>query len=749
MPLASGTRLGPYEIASPLGAGGMGEVYRARDARLDRDVAVKVLPAELSRNQQALARFEREAKAIAALSHPNILAIFDVGSSGEVHYVVTELLEGETLRSRLRRGPMPWREALEAALAIAAGLSAAHAKGITHRDLKPDNLFLTASGVLKILDFGLARVEHAAGAAEDTLTIGPTQSGAILGTYGYMSPEQARGAPAGPASDIFSCGCVLYEAVSGQRAFRGVTPADAITAVLRDSPPPLERTSAQAPAEMSRVIVRCLEKEPASRYASGRELAEALKSAASASSADASKPANTIAVLPFVNASRDPDAEYLSDGIAESIINSLARVAKIKVMPRSTVFRFKGLDTDPQSIGRELHVRVVLTGRVVQRGDTLVVSTELIDVAEGMQLWGERYNRKVSDIFALEEEIARKISESLRVTLTGEDQKRLAKRHTEDSEAYQLYLKGRHHWVRRTREQLLKGADYFQQAIDKDPGYALAYTGLADCYSILSTYVFIPPKEGWARAKAAAAAAVALDPDLAEAHASLGFIRVFGAWDPVTGEQELRRSIELNPGYAVGHYWYVLLLVALGRLEEAEQEYRLGQEAEPLSPIVAFGGVLTSVSRRRHEEAIDRALKGLEIDASHPILRMWLGVAYQQQGQHAEATAEFEAVKRLIPETAMGLGALGHELALTGDRDTARRLLQEALDHANRGLAEPLSLALIYLGLGEMDQAFHWLNLACETRCGLLYFIIKCDPRLDPLRSDPRFVELLVRMDLS
>jgi len=745
MPLTLGTRLGPYEIAAPLGAGGMGEVYRARDARLDRDVAVKVLPSQLSRNPQALARFEREAKAIAALSHPNILAIFDVGADGDVHYVVTELLEGETLRSRLQRGPLPWREAMEAATAIAAGLAAAHTKGITHRDMKPDNIFLTAAGVLKILDFGLARVEHADSAPEETMTLGPTESGTILGTFGYMSPEQARGATAGPASDIFSCGCVLYEAVSGRRAFHGATAADSLSAVLRDHPPAI---SAQTPTEVKRLISRCLEKDPTARYPTGRELAEALKIVMSAS-AESSKPANTIAVLPFVNASRDPDGEYLSDGIAESIINSLSRVGQIKVMPRSTVFRYKGQDADPQSIGRELHVRVVLTGRVIQRGDTLVVSTELIDVAEGVQLWGERYNRKVSDIFELEEEIARKISESLRVTLTGEDQKRLAKRHTENSEAYQLYLKGRHHWVRRTREHLLKGAEYFQQAIDKDPGYALAYSGLADCYSILSTYVFIPPKEGWARAKAAAAAAVALDSDLAEAHASLGFIRVFGAWDPVGGEQEFRRAIELNSSYAVGHYWYVLLLVALGRLEEAEQEYRFSQQAEPLSPIVAFGGVLTAVSRRRYDEAIDRGLKGLEIDSGHPILRMWLGVAFQQRGRHAEAIAEFEAVMRLIPETAMGMGALAHALALTGDHEGARRLLQKVLYEADRGLTEALSLAIIYTGLGEFDQAFHWLNTACETRYGLLYFVIKCEPRFDLLRSDPRFTEVLERMGLA
>src|SRR5712692_7278870 len=459
MQLSPGTHLGPYEILSAIGAGGMGEVYRARDPRLARDVAIKVLPEHLSKDPQALARFEREAKAVAALSHPNILAIFDVGSEQGLSYAVTELLEGETLRTRLGRGAMAWRKAAETGAALADGLAAAHAKGITHRDLKPDNIFLTSDGRVKILDFGLARFTPAASPSDEGMTQGETQVGTVVGTVGYMSPEQVRGAAVGPSSDIFSLGCVLHEMISGRRAFLGKTPAETLSAILRDNPAELTGTGVQIPQELERLIAHCLEKNAEERFQSARDLAFGLKAALGGSGAstgsqpappESTKAANSIAVLPFANASRDPDAEYLSDGITESIINSLTQIGQLRVTPRSKVFRYKGQDVDPQAAGRELGVRVVLAGRVVQRGETLVVGTELIDVLEGSQLWGERYNRKFADIFAVEEEIARKISESLRMKLSGEEKKRLGKRFTENSEAYQLYLKGRHYWVKRT-----------------------------------------------------------------------------------------------------------------------------------------------------------------------------------------------------------------------------------------------------------------------------------------------------------
>src|SRR5579864_9335344 len=582
MPLAAGAHLGPYEIVAPIGAGGMGEVYRARDPRLDRDVAIKVLPAEVSGDPQALARFQREAKAVAALSHPNILAIFDVGSADGRNYVVTELLEGETLRARLNSSALAWRRAAELGTAIAEGLAAAHSKSVVHRDIKPDNLFLTSDGRIKILDFGLAKMPQAAAGENETVTQGITQTGMIMGTVGYMSPEQVRGIPAGPASDIFSLGCVLYEMVSSKRAFQGQTAAETMSSILRDPPPDLTASVKEIPSELGRLIAHCIEKNPEERFQSARDLAFGLKAAlnspVSAAAADPVKPANSIAVLPFVNASRDPDTEYLSDGITESIINSLAQLSQLKVTPRGTVFRYKGKDVDPQTAGRELNTRVVLTGRVMQRGETLVVSTELVDVAEGSQLWGERYSRKLADIFELEEEIARKISQSLRMKLTGDEHKRLGKRYTENSEAYQLYLRGRHYWIKRTIDGMKKGAEYFQQAIDIDPGYALAYAGLADCYIMLSSYIAIPPRDGQTKARSAATTAVALDPELAEAHVSWGFIRFLLDWDWAAADRELQRAIELNPANWQGPYWYSIILAAIGKHAEAEVQIRRAQE---------------------------------------------------------------------------------------------------------------------------------------------------------------------------
>ena len=762
MALCAGNRLGPYEIVAPLGAGGMGEVYRALDSRLGREVAIKVLPEHLSKDPQALARFEREARAVAALSHPNILAIFDVGAENGISYAVTELLEGETLRARFQQGTMPWRKAAEAGAALAEALAVAHAKGITHRDLKPENIFLTSDGRVKVLDFGLARftpavVEHHTAAAG---TPAETQPGTIWGTIGYMSPEQVRGEVAGAPSDIFSLGCVLYEMVCGRRAFRGQTAAETMSAILRDAPPELTSSGAQIPAELDRLVAHCLEKNPEQRFQSARDLAFHLRSipgatgpapAAMVSGAPLGpgRAVDSIAVLPFANASRDPDTEYLSDGITESIINSLSQIGQLRVTPRSTAFRYKGQDRDPQAVGRELNVRMVLTGRLIQRGETLVVATELVDVIEGSQLWGERYNRKLADIFAVEEEIARKISESLRTKLTGDEKKRLAKRFTENSEAYQLYLKGRHYWVMRTPESMKKGIGYFQQAIEKDPGYALAYAGLADCHSILSIYGGDRPREGWAKAKAAAAAAVALDPELAEGRTSMAFVRAFVDWDWAASEEEFRHAIELNSSYWLAPYWYAAVLGTCGRYEEAEQQIRRAQELEPLLPTILHISAMICILARRFAEAVDRCKAGLEINPAHPLLRLWLGLAYEQQSKYEEAFRELEKGRELLGGEPLAVGALGHAFAVTGRETEARRMLSELLELTERRQVDPYSVALIYAGLGERDQAFEWLGKGSESRAGFFSLFIKGDARMDGLRGDPRFQKLLERMGLD
>ena len=547
MSLLAGARLGPYEIVAPVGAGGMGDVYRARDSRLGRDVAIKVLPQHLSHDPQALIRFEREARAIAALSHPNILAVFDIGTEQGVSYVVTELLEGETLGRRLASGAMPWRDVARVGAALGEGLAAAHAKGIIHRDLKPENVFLTLDGLVKILDFGVARFRPSDSHDLDAVTQAGTQAGTVLGTVGYMSPEQVRGEVAAAPCDLFSLGCVLYEMVAGRKAFSGQSIADTLAAIVSRDPSPLSQSD--VPAEFDLVIRRCLEKSPSERFQSARDLAfrlrEMLIGTGSGRSTGVSAPdtrLDSLAVLPFANASGDPDAEYLSDGITESIINTLSQLGRLRVAARSTVFRYKGQDLDLLKVGRDLNVRVVLTGRVVQRGDNLRIQAELVNAADGTQLWGQRYHRKAADIFSIEEEIAKEISEALRLRLTRDEQRQLEKRYTENDDAYQLYLKGRFHW-NRSKETLERAVACFAHAVEKDPNYALAWSGMANCFTVYGTYYALSPKLALPKARTLALKALALDNSLEEPHACLGVIKAHHDFDWVASDQEFRRAL--------------------------------------------------------------------------------------------------------------------------------------------------------------------------------------------------------------
>lgn len=749
MRFAAGARLGPYEILAPLGAGGMGEVYRARDPRLGREVAVKVLAERLARDQQAVARFLREAKAVAALSHPAILAIFDLGANGEAVYAVTELLEGETLHARLGRGPISWKKAAEIGLAIAEGLAAAHSKGIVHRDLKPGNLFLTADGRVKILDFGLARVEEP-GAADETRT----DEGRVVGTVGYMAPEQVRGLAAGPASDLFSLGCVLYEMLSGRRAFHAETPTDTMVAVLREMPRDLSTLGVDIPADLHRVVNHCLEKSAEERFQSARDLAFDLKSclnlASTRSLAAVQMPVatNSIAVLPFTASSGEPDGVFLSEGITESVINSLTLIPQLRVMPRSTVFRYRARDLDPQTVGRELNVRVVLTGRVMLRGQALLVSTELVDVAEGTQLWGERYNSRLDDIFELEEQLARKITERLRVRLSGEIDRRLAKRFTGNSEAYQLYLKGRHHWTRRTPAALQQAVAYFQQAIDKDPAYALAYAGLSDCHSLFAIYCILPGAEAWGKAQAAASAAIGLDPELAEGHAALAFARAFGGWDWAGAEQHIRRAADLNPGYWVTPYWYSIILAALDRPAEAHAQVRRARDLEPLSPVVLHAAAWAAIVAGNPEEAILHCREGVAIDSTFPLLHVWLGLAFEMLGNYGDAIAEYEQAVRVSPGIAWIASCLGHAYAKAGRDADAGELMAGLLQPADDQPVDPYAVALVHLGSGNCDAALTALEQFGETRSGFGTVVIGVDPRLKPIVQDPRYRKVLTRMGL-
>jgi len=778
MPLATGHRLGPYEILAPIGAGGMGEVYRARDSRLGREVAVKVLPPHLAANPAALARFEREARAVAALSHPNILAIHDFGSDQGVSYAVTELLEGETLRQRIERSPLGWRKAGEIAVALAEGLAAAHAKQITHRDLKPANIFLTSDGRVKILDFGLARSGPTAG--DQDATAGPeTEPGTILGTVGYMSPEQVRGSPADPRSDIFSFGCVLYEMVTGRQAFARPTGPETMTAILNEDPLPAAGSGKEIPAELERIITHCLEKNPPQRFQSARDLAfalQAIRGPAAASSAPPAAPRwsrravgaaaaavvlaglaaflylrgasgkqiQSLAVLPFVNAGADPNTEYLSDGITESLINSLSQLPNLAVKSRSMVQRYKGKDADARAAGRELGVDAVLSGRVTQRGEALAISIEVVDAATGNHLWGEQYNRTLAGLLAVQEEITRDITDKLRLRLTGQQKKAPAKRSTENAEAYQLYLKGRYHWNKRSAEGFRTAIDYFQQAIAKDPGYALAHAGLADCYTMLGNYFILSPNESFPKARAAATKALEIDEQLAQAHTSQAAVKLWYEWDWKGADREFRRAVELNPQDATAHQWYSYYYLAMGKGEQALRQYRKALELDPLSlPVTTFYGQML-IFNRQYDQATEHLRKALEMDPGFGPAHYVLGLAQVHQGRYPGAIAEFEKASPTMgggPGSTVGLAWV---YATSGRKAEARKVLEET----RRSPQWPVLLVMVYAQLGQKDEAFAELEKAFQER-SLRPDLVRLDPALDPLRSDPRWASLMRKVALE
>jgi serine/threonine protein kinase/tetratricopeptide (TPR) repeat protein len=786
MTLASGTRLGPYEILAPIGAGGMGEVYRARDKKLDRDVAIKVLPASVATDPGALARFEREAKAVAALSHPNILSIFDFGTHDATSYAVMELLEGETLRERLVAGPIPQKQAVDYALQIAMGLSAAHERGVVHRDLKPENLFVTRDGHLKILDFGLAKKVEAVAPGDETSAptgSGQTVPGIVMGTVGYMSPEQARGAAVDFRSDQFSFGSILYEMLAGERPFQAETSHQVLAATIEDNPTPIGDANPTVPEPLRWIVQRCLAKAPIERYGSTRDLAHDLRRVLeqrpeptlpveAVSARRPSRPGKwaaltlalvlvvggalylthrpgvavrSLAVLPFGNSSPDPNAQYLSDGITDSLISSLSQLPKLQVMAHSTVFSFKGRAVDPRRVGRDLGVGAVLTGQMTQRADTLIVTAELVDVRSGARLWGERYNRRLSDIFAVQDEIASEIAENLKLRLTGEERRKLAKRYTENAEAYQAYLKGRYFAGKYTEEGWKKAFDYFHRAIEIDPTYALAYAGLTvACWDVSN--VQKAPREVMPEGREAARKAVELDDNLAEAHASLALVEMAYDWDRAAAEREYKKAITLNPGYASAYQWYGWHLALLGRTDEAITEMQKAQQLDPLSAeISAFVG-LSLYWSRQYRPAIDQLQKSLELDPNAWFTRILLGWAYLQNHQVAEALGQIQRAREL-DDNAWTLADLGHAYAVSANPAEARRILIKLEELSKRRYVSKYFVARIYAGLGENDRAFQWMEKAFEDRDESETWL-KVDPMMDELRSDPRYADLLRRLGL-
>ncbi|HKQ75001.1 MAG TPA: protein kinase [Blastocatellia bacterium] len=817
MPVIAGTRFDRYEIISPLGAGGMGQVYLALDTRLERKVALKLLLDERTKDDQRLLRFEQEARAASALNHPNIITIYEIGDFDSTHFIATEFIEGMTLRKILAEGKMPTIAALDVAIQIASAISAAHEAGIVHRDIKPENVMLRRDGIVKVLDFGLAKLTEEGQGDKETRGPGEisplaTDPGTVMGTATYMAPEQARGLRVDARADIFSLGVMLYEMVSGRAPFDGSTPLDVMTQVLERDPRPLTSFSHGSPFELQRIVGKAMRKDREERYqtvkdmlidlkslkreleatttltystkvdsASGSKVALALPGAPSSEPmvvrvtssaeyivneikthkrgvlttlaalaliavvffaffADRNHAIASIAVLPFINQNDDPnkrsDAETLSDAITDSIINNLSQLSSLNVKPRGAVLRYKDREVDPQEVGKALNVHGVLTGRIRQRGDSLQVDVALVDARENRHLWGMTYDRKISDLLLIQQEIAGNVSNSLRLKLSGQEMRRL--------EAQQLYLRGRNAWSKRTTDDIREGAELLEQAIKVDPTYAAAYAGLADCYNMLVNYSVLPGEQAFPKAKEAAEKALELDRDLAEAHAARAFIYFNWEWNWVEAGHEYRQAIRLKPNYSPARQWYSSLLAAIGQTDEALQEAKRARDLDPFSPIIVSHPSWISYLSRNAEETIKEARQTLNLDQNFFPARRYLALGYYLQGKYDDAVAEFQKANS-ISRNIMGKAELGFAFAKAGRREEALRMIEELRRSTDERHVSPFHFALIYTGLGDNDRAIELLNQAIDQRAERLVWM-KVDPRFDGLRKDARFKDLLTRI---
>jgi serine/threonine-protein kinase len=833
IPLSPNTSFGRYEIRSLLGMGGMGEVYLAYDSQLRRQVAIKLLQAELTENKVRLARFEREAYAASSLNHPYIMTIHEIGEHNGHHFIATEYIEGESLRQHMTHSGMELREILAIVSQVADALSAAHEAGIIHRDIKPENVMVRRDGYVKVLDFGLAKLAQATEAKDKLDTEAPTRvapvhtdPGMVMGTAHYMSPEQARGLEVDARSDIWSLGATLYEMVAGKKPFEGATTTDVLAMILHREPPSLLLYQSQLPAELERIVEKALAKERDERYQNAKDLSvdlkrlkqrlevdaelersitpeeEARRTGARAAATSLSSKAiatneaagaghtissaeyvvgeikrhklaavlvlttivlavvaglisyryssarsaaiTSVAVLPFTNQSGDPNMDYLSDGISESLINNLSQLSSLKVISRGSAFKYKGKEVDPQEVARALGVQAIVTGRVVQRGDQLQVSAELVKVSDKTQMWGEQFNRKATDLLQVQTEISQRIAEQLRLRLTSSEQQQLVKDAKANPQAYELLLKGRFYHAKATPEDSKKAVEYFNQALVVDPNYALAYAELANAYRYLGANSYLDPKETMPKAEAAARKALELDESLADAHAVLALIKR-DMWDWAGAEQEFKRALELNPNLASAHSYYGRFLSIMLRHDEAITESKRARELDPLSLRYNANLGYEYYFARQYDQAIEQLKKTLELDQNFALAHSILGYAYDAKGNYTQAIAERRETIKLRGENTSDQCYFGASLAKAGQRAEAEAILKQL--ETTKEYVSPGELAALYAGLGDKEKALTALERAYAAHDLQLQYL-GVDQHYDPLRSESRLQELIRKVGL-
>jgi serine/threonine protein kinase/tetratricopeptide (TPR) repeat protein len=775
-----------YQIIEELGKGGMGNVYKAIDTEVQEKIALKLIKPEIAADKKTIERFRGELKLARKISHKNVCRMYDLNKEEATYYITMEFVSGENLKSFIRRAKqLTIGTALSIAKQVCEGLAEAHSLGVVHRDLKPQNIMVDTEGNARIMDFGIARSLKAHGI---------TDAGVIIGTPEYMSPEQVEGKEADQRSDIYSLGIILYEMLTGQVPFEGDTPLSIAVKHKIESPKDPVVYNAQIPEDLSRIILRCMEKNKGKRYQNTKELLSDLENAEKRlTTAErilprkkrekhkkikinwknaivysgvvlllvilgwvgfnlTSKPGimiDSIAVLPFIIETENPEIEYLSDGITESLINKLSQVSHLTVISRYSVFHYKGKSPDIQKVGQELDVKAVLAGRIVERTDGLTISVELVDTKKDRVIWGEQYpKKKMTDVISVQEAISKEIAEKLKLQLTGEEKQRLAKRYTGNTEAYDSYLKGRFYWNKRTEEGMKKGLDYFYKAIEIDPGYALAYAGLADSYNLLSRYSYLSPEEAMPKGIAAAKKALEIDNMLGEAYTSLAFAKRYYEYDWDAAEEEFKKAIKFNPGYATAHHWYAIHLSGLEKHEEATEEIKIALKLDPLSIIINTNVAWVYYFARQYDRAIEQFNKSLDMDPSFAVTHLRLGRAFLQKGLYKEAKEEFQKAITLSGGSTDMIAALGHALALLGNKAEAENILNQLHELSKEKYVSSYELAMIYIGLGQKKTALDWLEKAYTERCQYIVYL-RTDPRLDSLRSDPRFQALLKKMKLK